>query len=64
VSNILIAVGAFVPSLGSGLTRFGITSLFFVGEFLGLACILVGFLLSTSPRRPRPPTAEAVTEPR
>jgi len=45
-ANVLIAVGAFVPSLTSGLTRFGITSLFFVGELLGLVCILAGFLLS------------------
>jgi urea transporter len=47
-SNVLIAVGAFVPSLASGLTRFGITSVFFVGELLGLVCILAGFLLSGS----------------
>jgi hypothetical protein len=54
-SNVLIAVGAFVPSLGTGLTRFGITSIFFVGELLGLVCILAGFLLTTyslvEPRR-------------
>jgi hypothetical protein len=46
-SNILIAVGAFVPSVASGLTRFGITSAFFLGELLGLVCILAGFLLSS-----------------
>ena len=44
----LIAVGAFIPSVASGLTRFGVTSLFFVGELLGLVCILAGFLLSGS----------------
>jgi hypothetical protein len=48
----LIAVGAFIPSVASGLTRFGVTSLFFVGELLGLACILAGFLLSTSKTEP------------
>ncbi len=47
-SNVLIAVGAFVPSLTSGLTRFGITSAFFLGELLGLLFILAGFLLSGS----------------
>jgi len=52
-SNVLIAVGAFVPSLASGLTRYGITSLFFTGELVGLACILAGFLLSGSPRQGR-----------
>ncbi len=50
-SNVLIAVGAFVPSVASGLTRFGITSVFFLGELLGLACILAGFLLTASPYR-------------
>jgi hypothetical protein len=47
-SNVLIAIGAFVPSLASGLTRYGITSVFFLGELVGLACILAGFLLSGS----------------
>ena len=54
-SNVLIAVGAFVPSVASGLTRFGITSLFFIGELLGLACILAGFLLSGSSSARRSP---------
>jgi hypothetical protein len=49
-SNVLIAVGAFVPSVASGLTRFGVTSLFFAGELVGLACILAGFVLSGSAR--------------
>jgi len=53
VANILIAVGAFVPSVASGLTRFGVTSVFFAGELLGLACILAGFLLSASTTEPR-----------
>jgi hypothetical protein len=48
VSNVLIALGAFVPSLASGLTRFGITSLFFAGELIGMVCILAGFMLSGS----------------
>jgi hypothetical protein len=50
-SNVLIALGAFVPSIASGLTRFGITSTFFLGELLGLACILAGFLLTAPPYR-------------
>jgi hypothetical protein len=56
-SNVLIAAGAFVPSLASGLTRYGITSVFFVGELVGLVCLLAGFLLSGSPARvdPLPP---------
>jgi hypothetical protein len=54
LSNVLIAVGAFIPSLASGLTRFGITSLFFVGELLGLLFILAGFVLSGTPRPSHP----------
>ena len=49
-ANVLIAVGAFIPSVASGLTRFGVTSLFFVGELVGLVCIMAGFLLSTRVR--------------
>jgi hypothetical protein len=52
VGSILIAVGAFIPSVASGLTRFGVTSLFFIGELLGLVCILAGFLLSASRTEP------------
>jgi hypothetical protein len=51
-SNLLIAVGAVVPSLASGLTRYGITSIFFLGELVGLVCILAGFLLSGSTSAP------------
>jgi hypothetical protein len=54
-SNVLIAVGAFVPSVASGLTRFDITSVFFLGELLGLVFILAGFLLSGSTTPPPSP---------
>jgi hypothetical protein len=54
VSNGLIALGAFVPSLTSGLTRFGLTSGFFLGQLIGVVCLLAGFLLllSAAPSRP------------
>lgn len=45
-SNILVAVGAFVPSITGGLSRFGITQTFFLGELLGVVLIFVGFLVS------------------
>jgi hypothetical protein len=41
-ATILIAIGAFIP----GLTRFGVTWSFFLGEFVGLLLIFVGFLVS------------------
>ncbi|HEU5318900.1 MAG TPA: hypothetical protein VFX49_22495 [Chloroflexota bacterium] len=46
VSNVFIAVGAFVPSLTSGLSRFGLTQTFFLGELLGVVLIFAGFLIS------------------
>jgi hypothetical protein len=45
-ATILIAAGAFIPGVTSGLNRFGITWSFFLGEFLGLLLIFGGFLVS------------------
>ena len=47
VSNGLIALGAFAPSLTSSLNRFGITGVFYWGELLGVLLIFAGFLAST-----------------
>ncbi len=58
-SNILIAVGAFIPSLTSGLSRFGFTDAFFLGEFLGVVLIFVGFLVSVEVFERRPAKATA-----
>ena len=45
-ATILIAIGGFVPGVTSGLNRFGETTAFFLGEFLGVAFITAGFLVS------------------
>lgn len=45
-ATILIAVGAFIPGLTSSLNRLGITWATFLGEFLGVLLIFVGFLVS------------------
>jgi hypothetical protein len=42
----LIALGAFIPGVTSGLNRFGVTWSFFLGEFLGVLLIFAGFLVS------------------
>ncbi len=47
LSNALIALGGFIPSLTSSLNRFGFTGAFFLGELLGVLCIFLGFLVST-----------------
>lgn len=45
-ATILIAVGSLIPAVTSSLNRFGVTWSFFLGEFLGLVLIFVGFLVS------------------
>lgn len=45
-ATILIAIGALIPAITSGLNRFGSTGGFFVGELLGVVFLLSGFLVS------------------
>jgi hypothetical protein len=56
--NVLIAVGALLPGIGGGATRFGYVEVLYVTELIGLLLILAGY------RRivvgPRPARAEPV----
>jgi hypothetical protein len=45
-ATILIAVGAFIPTLTDSLNRFGTTDLFQLGKFLGVLFLFTGFLVS------------------
>ena len=45
-ATVLIAIGGLIPAITSGLNRFGDTSGFFVGEFLGVLFLFMGFLVS------------------
>jgi hypothetical protein len=45
-ATILIAVGAFIPTLTDSLNRFGTTELFQLGKFLGVVFLFAGFLVS------------------
>ena len=45
-ATILIAIGAFIPSITDGLNRFGSTDLFQLGKFLGVVFLFAGFLVS------------------
>jgi hypothetical protein len=45
-ATILIAVGAFIPSITDSLNRFGSTELFQLGKFLGIVFLFLGFLVS------------------
>lgn len=45
-ATMLIALGGFFPSIADGLTRFGITWGLFLGQFIGVLLIFLGFLVS------------------
>jgi hypothetical protein len=45
-ATILIAIGAFVATLGDTLNRFGMTEWFQLGKFLGVVFLFMGFLVS------------------
>jgi hypothetical protein len=45
-ATILIAIGAFVPTITDSLNRFGSTDLFQLGKFLGVIFLFAGFLVS------------------
>ncbi len=45
-ATILIAIGAFIPTLTDSLNRFGATELFQLGKFLGVVFLFAGFLVS------------------
>jgi hypothetical protein len=45
-ATILLAIGGFVPSVTSGLSRFGITETFYLGELLGVIFLFAGTLVS------------------
>lgn len=43
IGNLLIAVGALLPGIGGSFTRFGLTEVLYVTEFLGLILIFWGY---------------------
>jgi hypothetical protein len=45
-ATLLIAVGAFIPTITDSLNRFGSTELFQLGKFLGVLFLFLGFLVS------------------
>jgi hypothetical protein len=45
-ATILIAIGAFIPTVTDSLNRFGATELFQLGKLLGVAFLFAGFLVS------------------
>jgi hypothetical protein len=63
VGNVLIAVGALLPGIGGGATRFGHVEVPYVTELIGLVLILAGYRRIVG--GPAPPSVAAVgTRPR
>jgi len=46
-ATILIALGAFFPTISDSLNRAGVTELFALGKFLGVVFLFAGFLVSS-----------------
>jgi len=45
-ATLLIAIGAFIPTVTDSLNRFGSTDMFQLGKFLGVVFLFAGFLVS------------------
>ncbi|MDA3808879.1 MAG: hypothetical protein PF518_00985 [Spirochaetaceae bacterium] len=49
IGSILIALGAIAPAFGGTASRYGIPNALYLGEFLGVVLIFLGFLRATNP---------------
>ncbi|HEY8199684.1 MAG TPA: hypothetical protein VIF44_07905 [Candidatus Limnocylindrales bacterium] len=64
-ATILIAIGAFIPTITDSLNRLGSTEFFQVGKFLGLIFLFAGFLVSVEVfREIRVPFTHIILRPR
>ena len=50
LGNWLIAIGALLPGIGGGFTRFGFVEALFIGEFFGIILIWAGYRAITQSR--------------
>ena len=57
IGNILIAVGALLPAFGGLFSRLQIPGALYLGEFLGVILLFLGFLRATTPMTDRQPLA-------
>jgi len=58
VGNVFICIGAILPAIGGAFTRFGYVEVLYVGEFIGLSLIFVGYRYNI-----RQPSTEVHAEP-
>ena len=64
-ATMLIAIGAFIPTITDSLNRLGSTEFFQLGKFLGLIFLFAGFLVSVEVfREIRVPFTHIILRPR
>ena len=51
LGNIIIAIGAILPAFGGTFSRIGVPNALYLGEFLGIVLIFLGFLRATTPMK-------------
>lgn len=63
IGNILIATGAMLPAFGGAAQRFGVPGVLYVGEFLGIVVMFVGYLYTSRPETRRRLENQVATTP-
>jgi hypothetical protein len=62
VGNWLIAIGALLPGIGGGFTRFGYVEVLFVTEFIGILLIWAGYRAIMQPQTVPEPALQTATD--
>lgn len=61
IGNTLIAVGAILPGIGGGMAKAGIVEGLYVGEFVGIILIWIGYAYCVRKKHPANPEASQET---
>ena len=61
MGNVFIAVGGILPGIGGTMAKMGMVEALYVGEFVGLLFIWIGFTLNVRAPRPTPAPLAAPT---
>jgi len=59
IGNVFIALGGILPGVGGTMAKTGIVEALYIGEFLGLILIWIGFVVNVRAPRLVPPAAQA-----
>lgn len=59
IGNVFIAVGGILPGIGGAMAKTGVIEALYVGEFIGLILIWIGFVINV--KAPRPVASQPAT---